>query len=123
MSVDSTGRTARRFHQEAASSTLCWVNQMREIVVMAAEAIGKFKKKVQERVSSGKCLCCEKPALKRGLCYQCYYKWRTVRVTLGSASKQASFDAKLIRIGKLLHPQAVRDIKSRNIFAEVAGRE
>jgi hypothetical protein len=96
---------------------------MREIVVMAAEAIGKAKKRVEDRVSAGKCLCCENQALKRGLCHQCYYKWRTVRSSLGSAAKQAAFDSKLIRMGKLLHPQAVRDIKSGNVFAEVAGRE
>ena len=95
---------------------------MREIVVMAAEAVGKAKKLVQERVSAGKCLCCSNPALKRGLCYQCYYKWRVARATLGNATAQAAFDAKLIRIGKLLHPQAVRGLKIENVFAALASK-
>jgi hypothetical protein len=92
----------------------------REIVVMQAEPTPKAKKHIAARVAAGKCLCCENPALKRGLCYQCYYKWRNARNTLGTAAKKAAFDSKLIRLGKLLHQQAVRAFKACNVFASAA---
>lgn len=93
---------------------------MIEIVVMQAQPTPKAKKHIQAKVEAGKCLCCARPSLKRGLCYQCYYLWRTTRNGLGSAAKRATFDSKLIRIGRLLAPQAVRGYKSRNVFSQAA---
>lgn len=93
---------------------------MQEIVVMAAEPTPKAKKHIAAKVKSGKCLCCDKPALKRGLCHQCYYLWRTTRRGLGSAAKRAAYDSKLIRIGRLLAAQAVRAFKSESVFSKAA---
>lgn len=84
---------------------------MVSLIAMDVTPTPKAKKHIQEKVSAGKCLCCDKPLLKRGLCYQCYYKWRRVRSELQTKTKQAEFDAKLIRIGRLLGTQDVRNYK------------
>jgi hypothetical protein len=93
---------------------------MNEIIVMATQVSGKTKTLVIERVKAGKCLCCDNPSLKRGLCHQCYYKWRTFRASIGSAAKRGGYDARLIRSGKLLEPQAVRAMKTNSVFSKVA---
>lgn len=87
---------------------------------MSAEATPKAKKHVQECVEAGRCLCCENKSLKRGLCYQCYYKWRTAWKSLGSATRRAEFDSKLIRRGQLLAQQEVRSWKKKNAFSTAA---
>jgi hypothetical protein len=91
-----------------------------EIIVMAAQPTPKAKRHIQDRVEKEQCLCCEKKSLKRGLCYQCYYKWRTTRNSLPSATKRAAFDSKLIRTGKLLRAQAVREYKTEDVFSKAA---
>lgn len=92
-----------------------------EIVVMQSEPTPKAKKHILAKVQSGKCLCCDKPALKRGLCYQCYYVWRNTRRALPTAAKRAAYDSKLIRIGRLLAAQAVRAFKSKgSVFSKAA---
>ena len=93
---------------------------MQEIFFMAINIGAKAKRYVEERVKAGKCLCCENPALKRGLCHQCYYKWRSLRLAIGSQAKRASYDARLIRAGKLLAPQAVREIRASSPFSQAA---
>lgn len=87
---------------------------------MSAEPNSKAKKHIAECVSAGKCLCCEERALKRGLCHKCYYKWNLNRSKLTSDAKRAEYDSKLIRIGKLLHPQAVRAYKAKDAFSSIA---
>jgi hypothetical protein len=93
-----------------------------EIVVMQANPTPKARKHIQVKVDKKQCLCCEKPSLKRGLCYQCYYDWSKTRKSLGSATKRAAFDAKLIRAGKLLKEQAIREFKNKSVF-DVAAAE
>lgn len=91
-----------------------------EIIVMAASPSPKAQKHIAERVSKKQCLCCDKPLLKRGLCYQCYYKWRTARQALSSMTKRAAYDAKLIRIGKLLAAQDIRQFKDSSVFSQAS---
>lgn len=93
---------------------------IREIFIMSAEPNSKARKHITECVAASKCLCCEEKALKRGLCHRCYYKWDQNRKKLGSDAKRAEYDAKLIRIGMLLHPQAVRGYKAKNAFSSIA---
>lgn len=93
---------------------------LEEIIVMSAIPSSKASKHIAERVSKKQCLCCDKPLLKRGLCHQCYYKWMTNRRKLPSAVKRASYDAKLIRCGKLLAAQAVREVRDRSVFGQAS---
>lgn len=90
------------------------------LVVMNVNVGPKIKKQIAEKVQSNKCLCCDKPMLKRGLCYQCYYAWRRERNRLTSKAKQVEFDALLIRKGRLLDQQAVRDYKGHSVFTSAA---
>lgn len=87
---------------------------------MSAEPNSKARKHITECVAASKCLCCEGKALKRGLCHRCYYKWNLNRGKLSSNAKRAEYDAKLIRMGLLLHPQAVRTYKAKNAFSSIA---
>lgn len=80
----------------------------------------QIKAVIQERVAARKCLCCDRPLLKRGLCYQCYYAWRNTKLALPTKSKQLEFDAKLIRDGKLLPAQGVRQYTRDSVFNDVA---
>lgn len=91
-----------------------------EIVIMVAQTSAKMKPVVKERIIKQKCLCCDSSLLKRGLCFKCYYKWRKARAALGSEAKRATFDAKLIKAGKLLAPQAVRALKTEDLFQSAA---
>lgn len=93
---------------------------LNEIIVMSAIPTPKAKRHIEERVRKDQCLCCEKKSLKRGLCYLCYYQWRSMRNGLPNATKRAAYDAKLIRTGRLLKSQAVREIKARNEFTKAA---
>lgn len=85
---------------------------MVSLIAMDVTPAPKAKKHIQERVNAGKCLCCNNDSLKRGLCHQCYYKWRRVRALIGTKTKQVEYDAKLIRMGRLLAAQDVRNYKS-----------
>lgn len=93
---------------------------MEEIIVMAANPTPKAGKHIAARVAAGQCLCCDKPLLKRGLCHRCYYAWMVNRRKLDSATKRAAYDARLIRAGKLLAPQAVRAIKDQTVFGQAS---
>lgn len=88
------------------------------------QTTAKTRKRIAERIGSQQCLCCDKPMLKRGLCYQCYYQWRKHRLSLPKA-KRAEFDAGLIRRGHLLDQQAVRKFLPANgspVFSAAAER-
>lgn len=92
-----------------------------ELLAMATVGpSGKVKAVIKERVTAGKCLCCDRPLLKRGLCYQCYYAWRNSKNALPTKAKQLEFDAKLIRDGKLLPAQGVRQYTRNSVFNDVA---
>jgi hypothetical protein len=91
-----------------------------EIVVMSATPTPKAARHVAERVSKGQCLCCDEPAIKRGLGQSCYYAWMANRRKLNTPTKRAAYDAKLIRIGRLLAPQAVRSIRDRSVFGRTS---
>lgn len=93
---------------------------MEEIIVMSANPTPRAHKHIATRVANGQCLCCENLHLKRGLCHRCYYAWMVNRRKLESATKRAAYDARLIRAGKLLAPQAVRAIKDQSVFGQAS---
>lgn len=87
---------------------------------METELTDKVRQQVQACVEQGKCLCCDRPALKRGLCHQCYYQWRSRREGLGTDEERARYDESLTQKGKLLVPQAVRALRSSSVFDDTA---
>jgi hypothetical protein len=92
-----------------------------KIVVMDAKPTPKAKKWILRCVALNVCVCgCGKPQLKRGLAQNCYYAWYAQREALGTAEKQAAYDARLIRGGKLLAPGSARQLRRSDVFAKAA---
>jgi hypothetical protein len=92
-----------------------------EIVVMDAKPTPKAAKHVAECVAKNECVCgCGKPILKRGLAANCYYAWRQGRAKQATKKDKAVYDAKLIRMGRLLCEQAIRSLKRKTVFDRVA---
>lgn len=89
------------------------------IMVLDSRASNKVTEAVRKRVVAKKCLCCETDAVKRGLCQKCYTEWRTTRMAM-SNSQRARYDAKLIRIGKLLSAYGRKEYVNQSIFSRIA---
>lgn len=85
-----------------------------------ATAPKKVTRRTKERVISGKCLCCESIARQRGLCWNCYYAYRSTKLQKKSATEAAKYDTACVRAGKILPAGKVREIKSTNPFKEIA---
>ncbi len=95
-----------------------------EMYAMDAKRTAKATVHVQSRLSDHQCIACTglpEKAVRRGLCSKCYQRWRHKRQSLGSAKLRLEFDVALIKQGKLLPTQEVRDFThERNVFDEVA---
>jgi hypothetical protein len=92
-----------------------------KIVVMDAKPGRKAAKWVLKCVTANVCLCgCGKQQFKRGLSQNCYYAWRSTRERLGEAEKQAAYDARLIRGGRLLVAGGAQQIKKQTVFSQAA---
>lgn len=91
-----------------------------EVFAMAARVLDvKPGKKVMEhvvaRVKAGKCLHCDKPASRRGLCGTHYFAYR--RAKAGKTRAEAiELDTKAIQAGKILPDGMTRQIRSPNPF-------
>lgn len=92
-----------------------------EIIVMDAKPSAKAMTHIMACVKENKCLCgCGKPMLKLGLAQNCYYRWRSLRMKLATKAKRAAYDAKLIRIGRLLPGSMIVQLRRRSVFDSVA---
>lgn len=88
---------------------------------MDAKPTAKAQRWVEQCITANLCLCgCGKKPIKRGLAQNCYYAWRSNRSKLADAEKQAAYDARLIRSGRLLVPSAARAVKRNSVFTQVA---
>jgi hypothetical protein len=85
-----------------------------------ATASRKVSKRIKDRVLAGKCLCCESIARQRGLCWNCYYAYRSTKLQKKNATEAARYDTACVRAGKILPAGKVREIKSTNPFREIA---
>jgi hypothetical protein len=74
--------------------------------------------KVTERVRSGKCLLCDKPAVRRGLCMNHYMIFRRRR-NLKGGTDGAVFEESCIREGKILAVNEMRKLKSDDPFGDL----
>lgn len=73
---------------------------------------------VTERVRSCKCLLCDDPATRRGLCmnhYQTFLRRRAVR----GEKDGALFEETCIREGKILGLGKMRELKANDPFADL----
>jgi hypothetical protein len=92
-----------------------------KIVVMDAKPGRKAANWVLKCVTAGVCVCgCGAKQFKRGLAQNCYYAWRSTRERLGSAEKQAAYDSKLIRGGRLLVAGGAHQLKRQTVFSQAA---
>lgn len=93
----------------------------KKIVVMDAQPSRKAKKWVRKCVDANVCLCgCGLEPLKRGLAQNCYYAWYSARSSLGDAEKQAAYDSRLIREGRLLNAGEGRKLRNPTVFSKAA---
>jgi len=94
------------------------------IVVIEASRTRDADKHVRERLAGGGCVACPQDDIRkhrrRGLCPRCEGRWTRERNLLGTKSKKAEFDAKLIRKGLLLGSGEVSDLTTSNVFSEMA---
>lgn len=74
---------------------------------------------VTDRVRSGKCLLCDDPAVRRGLCMNHYQLFLRRRDARGN-SDGVQFEAACIREGKILAVGKMRELKSNDPFADIA---
>lgn len=95
-------------------------------MILEMSANRKTKERVSERVNAGLCLGekadgsqCDCKARTRGLCEQCHYKWRQLRLRMPE-TKAAVFDSKLIRAGRLLSAGGAKEYKRKSVFDRVA---
>lgn len=92
---------------------------MNEIFVLDVSVAMNARREVKDRVQRGVCLCCNKPAKKRGLCTQCYNAFSYLAGRM-SYKDRAAYEAKLIRQGKLLRAYDKTYQVAKNLFQRFA---
>lgn len=88
-------------------------------MVLACTLKSKVKKRVQQCVTDGVCLCCESKAAKRGLCQKHYDSWIYHRRPLSKVAR-IKYDRDLIIQGKLLEAHGAAEYRGGDIFARKA---
>lgn len=71
--------------------------------------------RVRERVKQGLCLLCESPLARRGLCTRHYQVFQRKLRSI-PRSTRATFEIRMIREGKILAVNQVREIMAENPF-------
>ena len=95
---------------------------MNEIFVVDVSMSSKAKRETKPLLSSHKCLECKKAeSKKRGLCIHCYNAFYNIW-RLKTENAKAVFEARLIRIGKLLAPRDKSRAAPKNTFERVDRR-
>ena len=102
-----------------------------EFLIMALSKPNfKVKKRVDAKATAGDCLGvefdekgkernCSCKAKKRGLCVRCYTKFYQQSLRM-SADKALAYEAKLIRIGRLLRRQECRKYLRSDVYSRTA---
>lgn len=84
------------------------------VVVMDAQPGPKAIRRIEEYARQNKCLCgCGRPMWRRGLSRVCYYDWENDLAQLPDEAARATYNAKLIRTGRLLVQWWIRKFKRR----------
>ena len=76
---------------------------------------------IWERAKTGKCLHCDLPAYRRGICYRHYYQYKTnLRST--PRDRRKLFHDTAVREGKILPNRQGQRPNAEDVFEDVAGR-
>lgn len=97
------------------------ISQISRLIAMASvTAKRSIAGEVQKRVRECKCLVCEARAERRGVCMR-HYQWflRQFKAK-GSEEARLSYEETLIREGKILAQNQMRDLKRDDPFAIAA---
>ena len=89
------------------------------VVVMDVKLSAKVKKQVDDRLGAGKCLQCEKPVYRRGLCSCHYGRYRTA---LQEQPKKArgELEARMIEKGMIASDRQGHRPNVVNVFRDFA---
>lgn len=85
------------------------------VMIVDAKPKPSVRQLVDAKVEACKCLACEGTAAKRGLCILHYGRFRTA-LQETPRSDRHTFEARLIRDGKLLASRQGQRLDVRNIF-------
>ena len=93
-----------------------------EVFAMAAKVLDvqpprKVAEKIKGRIQAGKCLLCDKPATRRGLCVEHYFAFRRALVGL-SKGEVEKLKNRSVLAGKILPANYARKVKRPNPFLE-----
>lgn len=96
------------------------------IMILECKASNRVKTRVRDRVRSGTCIGttpegdeCNRKARCRGLCTRCEDEWRNTRDAM-SPEDAASYDARLIRSGRLLPARGAKEYTNESVFKRLA---
>ena len=113
------------FYLEVSSTDSLRCNMLKrepEIVILVADSkpTPKARKHILACFKANKCLNCGKEHFgTRGLGSRCYQKFRNQCLRMGPR-KAAAYASKLARIGKILSPQEIRELKSDSSLDRIA---
>jgi Fe-S cluster assembly ATPase SufC len=96
------------------------LTSIQELIVMATRARppSKTRHKIEDRVRMGICLCCDRPASRRGLCVRHYHQYRRTLLARAEADR-VDFERRAIQAGKVLPRNKAAEIKRPNPFEGV----
>jgi hypothetical protein len=95
------------------------------IMILECKATKRVRTRVAERVKNGICIGedngieCTKKARCRGLCGACEQRWRVTRMKMGPQDA-ASYDARLIRSGRLLSALGFKEYTRKSVYSRLA---
>lgn len=92
------------------------------VIVMDVQVSRKIQRHVEDRVKCGKCLECDQPIHRRGLCTLHYSRFRTALLEQPK-SRRPSTEAKYIERGMIAGEGVVRQISVGNIYRDIAAEK
>lgn len=106
------------------------LNSQEFLIMALSKPNFKIKKRVVAKATAGDCLGvefdengkernCSCKAKKRGLCIRCYTKFYQQSLRM-SPDKSLTYEAKLIRMGRLLRRQESRKYRRSDVFSRTA---
>jgi hypothetical protein len=96
------------------------LSTIQELILMATEPklSGKIRAKIELRIKAGVCLCCDRPATRRGLCVAHYHQYRRA-LQARDKVERVDFESRAIRAGKVLARHTYAAIRRGDPFVSV----
>lgn len=89
------------------------------VIVMEVRLSPRIKKHVAARTAACKCLQCDQPTYRRGLCTSHYSQFRTALQELPKKERQV-LECKLIEKGEVAEDRQGQRLHSVNVFRQLA---